>query len=393
MTGTKSSAAAVVPARDGRRARARTLPRQASGPAVPARSDVRDWTRRAPSRLHHSRPTEPGYVRVRHGRGFRYRDAEGAPLSDPDALARIRALVIPPAWRDVWICARPDGHLQAVGTDAAGRRQYLYHPAFRAEQERAKHDHVLDVAEVLPALREAVEAHLTDRGLTRRRVLATAVRLLDLGFFRVGSDRYTELHNSYGLTTLLREHARRRRGAVVFTYVGKHGRETVLPVSDPAACRTLTALLRRSGGGDRLLAFWERRVWHDVSGDDVNAYLKEQAGLDITAKDFRTWHATVMAAVALAVSQGAAARSETARRRAVARAAAEVAGYLGNTPAVCRASYINPRVIELYEEGVTIASALPRLGDGVDPGVPATHGPAERAVLRMLRTGRPPEGG
>ncbi|MGI5341087.1 DNA topoisomerase IB [Streptomyces sp. CA-181903] len=390
MTGTKSSVGVVIPAPD--RRRARTLPRQASGPAVPVGTDVGDRTRRAPSRLHHSRPTEPGYVRLRHGRGFRYRDADGAPLRDPDALARIRALVIPPAWRDVWICARPDGHLQAVGTDAAGRRQYLYHPAFRAEQERAKHDHVLDVAEALPALREAVEGHLADRGLTRERVLATAVRLLDLGFLRVGSDRYAELHNSYGLTTLLREHARRRRGAVVFTYIGKHGREIVLPVSDPAACRTLTSLLRRRGGGDRLLAYWERRAWHDVSGDDVNAYLKEQAGLDITAKDFRTWHATVMAAVALAVSQGAA-RNETARRRAIARAAAEVAGYLGNTPAVCRASYINPRVIELYEEGITIAPALPRLGDGVDPGVPATHGPAERAVLCMLRTGRPPEGG
>ncbi|MGK5641858.1 DNA topoisomerase IB [Streptomyces sp. URMC 126] len=393
----KSPVGDVIPTRE---RRVRALPRQASGspgPAGssgspgPARTGPRGWSERAPSRLHHSRPTDPGYVRVRHGRGFRYRDAEGAPLRDPDALARIRELVIPPAWRDVWICTRPDGHLQAVGTDAAGRRQYLYHPAFRAEQERAKHDHVLDVAEALPALRETVEEHLADRGLTRRRVLATAVRLLDLGFFRVGSDRYTELHNSYGLTTLLREHARRRRGAVVFTYTGKHGREIVLPVTDPAACRTLTALLRRRGEDDRLLAYWERRAWHEVSGDDVNAYLKEQAGLDITAKDFRTWHATVMAAVALAVSQGAV-RSETARRRAVARAAREVAGYLGNTPAVCRASYINPRVIELYEEGVTIAPALPRLGDGVDPGAPATHGPAERAVLHMLRTGRPPKG-
>ncbi|GEC09192.1 DNA topoisomerase [Streptomyces spinoverrucosus] len=337
-------------------------------------------------RLHHSSPTDSGYRRLRHGRGFRYLDARGEPLRDPAERERIRGLVIPPAWRDVWICTRANGHLQAVGTDDAGRRQYLYHPQFRAEQEQAKHEHVLDAAEALPAVREAVEEHLRDRGLTRQRVLATAVRLLDLGFFRIGSDRYTELNNSFGLTTLQRDHSRCRAGAVLFTYTGKHGREIVQTVADPAACRSLTALLRRRGGGERLLAYWERRAWHDVNGDDVNAYLRELAGLDITAKDFRTWHATVMAAVALAVSQPVA-RSRTARRRAVARAVREVAGYLGNTAAVCRASYLNPRVIELYEEGTTVAAALPHLGDEGAYGIPATQGPAERAVLRLLRDG------
>ncbi|MFE9773324.1 DNA topoisomerase IB [Streptomyces sp. NPDC005931] len=340
-------------------------------------------------RLRYCRPTDPGYSRVRHGRGFRYLDADGQPLRDAAALDRIRALVIPPAWQDVWICTRPNGHLQAVGTDAAGRRQYLYHPRFRAEQEQAKHEHVLDVAERLPAVREAVEGHLGETGLTRRRVLATAVRLLDLGFFRIGSDRYAELNNSFGLTTLLREHSRCQGGAVLFTYTGKHGKEIVQTVADPAACRSLTALLRRRGGGDRLLAYWERPSWHEVASADVNAYLKEVAGLEITAKDFRTWHATVMAAVALAVSESVA-RSESARRRAIARACREVSGYLGNTPAVCRASYINPRVIELYEEGVTVAAALPRIGDEGTFGIPATQGPAERAVVRMLRTGQPP---
>ncbi|NEC52492.1 DNA topoisomerase IB [Actinospica acidiphila] len=340
-------------------------------------------------RLHHSRPTDAGYRRLRHGRGFRHLDVTGEPLRDRAELARVRALVIPPAWTDVWICARADGHLQAVGTDAAGRRQYLYHPRFRAEQEAAKHEHVLDVAETLPALRETVEGHLGDRGLTRPRVLATAVRLLDLGFFRIGSDRYAELNNSYGLTTLLKEHSRRRAGAVLFSYTGKHGKEVIRAVADPAACRSLTALLSRRGGGDRLLAYWEGRAWHDVSNVDVNGYLKELAGLEVTAKDFRTWHATVMAAVALAVSEPAA-RSETARKRAVARAAREVSGYLGNTPAVCRASYINPRVVELFEEGVTVAPALPHLGREAAHGIPATQGVAERAVLTMLRTGAPP---
>ncbi|NUV52174.1 DNA topoisomerase IB [Streptomyces coelicolor] len=342
-------------------------------------------------RLHHSRPTDAGYRRLRHGRGFRYLDVTGEPLRDREELARVRALVVPPAWTEVWICARANGHLQAVGTDAAGRRQYLYHPRFRAEQEAAKHEHVLDVAETLPALREAVEGHLGDRGLTRSRVLATAVRLLDLGFFRIGSDRYAELNNSYGPTTLLKEHSSCRSDAVLFSYTGKHGKDIIRTVADPAACRSLTALLRRRGGGDRLLAYWEGRAWHDVSNADVNAYLKELAGLEVTAKDFRTWHATVMAAVALAVSEPAA-RSETARKRAVARAVREVSGYLGNTPAVCRASYINPRVIELFEEGVTVAPALPHLGHEAAHGVPATQGVAERAVLTMLRTGAPSAG-
>ncbi|MFC8918866.1 DNA topoisomerase IB [Streptomyces sp. NPDC057116] len=340
-------------------------------------------------RLRHSRPTDPGHHRKRHGRGFTYLDPSGRPLRDPAERARIKALAIPPAWQDVWICTRANGHLQAVGTDAAGRRQYLYHPQFRAEQEQAKHEHVLDVAERLPAVREAVEAHLGDRGLTRQRVLATTVRLLDLGFFRIGSDRYTEENNSYGLTTLLREHCRCQAGAVVFSYPGKHGRELIQTVADPPTCRALTALLRRRDDGERLFAYWQSRAWSELNGADVNAYLKELAGLDVTAKDFRTWHATVMAAVALAVSESVA-RSETARRRAISRAVREVADYLGNTPAVCRASYINPRVIELYEEGVTVAAALPRLGDEGAYGIPATQGPAERAVLRMLRTGRAP---
>ncbi|MTE22205.1 DNA topoisomerase IB [Streptomyces sp. TRM43335] len=341
--------------------------------------------------MRHVRPDGPGYARVRCGRGFRYLDTAGRPLRDRAEVERIKALVIPPAWTDVWICPEPDGHLQAVGTDAAGRRQYLYHPGFRAEQEQAKHEHVLDVAEALPRIREAVEAHTSLRGLTRERVLGTAVRLLDLGFFRVGGERYAELNNSYGLTTLLREHAESARGTVTFSYTGKHGREIVRAVADPATCRAVRALKRRRGGGDRLLSYWDRPVWREVTGEDLNAYLKDLGGVDITAKDFRTWHGTVLAAVALAVSRFADG-SATTRRRAVARAMREVSEYLGNTPAVCRASYVNPRVIELYEEGVTIAPALHRLGDGAAFGVPATQGAVEGAVLRMLRTGRPPSG-
>ena len=344
-------------------------------------------------RLRHVRPGEPGYTRRRHGRGFCYLDTEGRPLRDPAELARVRGLVIPPAWRDVWICPWPNGHLQAVGYDDAGRRQYLYHPQFRAEQEQAKHDHVLEVAAALPRLREGVEAHLAQRGLTRDRVLATAARLLDLGFFRVGSQRYTERHHSYGLTTLLRVHCRCSRGQVTFTYPAKHGRQQVQAVVDPATCRAVAALMRRrADAGERLLAYWQRPRWRDVTGEELNAYLRDLSGVAISAKDFRVWHATVLAAVALAVSD-AAGGSATARRRAVARAVREVADYLGNTPAVCRASYVNPRVIELFEEGVTAAPALHRLGEHGGFGTPATRGAVEQAVLHMLRTGRPPRPG
>ncbi|MCC5033658.1 DNA topoisomerase IB [Streptomyces sp. WAC 00631] len=343
-------------------------------------------------RLRHTRPDEPGYRRVRHGRGFRFLGPDGRPVRDPAALERIRALVIPPAWTNVWISRHPHGHLQAVGTDAAGRRQYLYHPRFRAEQERAKHDHVLAAAEALPRIRATAERHLGERGLTRNRVLATGVRLLDLGFFRVGSERYADRNQTFGLTTLLREHTACRRGQVTFTYPAKHGKEQIQAVADPGTCRAVTALMRRRSGGDRLLTYWQRPEWREVAGADLNGYLRETGGVDITAKDFRTWHATVLMAVALAVSEHAGRRSPAAARRAVGRAIREVSCYLGNTPAVCRASYINPRVVELYEDGATIAPALHRLGDGGTFGVPATQGAVEEAVLRLLRTGRPPEG-
>jgi DNA topoisomerase-1 len=340
-------------------------------------------------RLRHTRVGERGYYRHRHGRGFRYVDSGGRPVTDPAERARIKALVIPPAWEDVWICAAANGHLQASGRDAAGRRQYLYHPHYRERQDLAKHEHVLEVAETLPRIREAVEAQLSGKGLVHDRVLAAAVRLLDLGFFRVGGDRYADLNQTYGLTTLLREHIVCGRGGITFTYRAKHGKEQVQAVVDPAACRVVGELMRRRGGGDRLLAYWEHRAWHDVTADEVNTYLKSLSGLEITAKDFRTWHATVLASVALAVSDHARI-TVTGRRKAIARAVREVSQYLGNTPAVCRASYINPRVIELFEQGVSIVDVLPQLGEEQTFGVPATHGAAEEAVLHLLRTGRAP---
>ncbi|GGT29331.1 MULTISPECIES: DNA topoisomerase IB [Streptomyces] len=335
------------------------------------------------TRLRTSDPHRPGWQRVRHGRGFRYLDAAGAPLA-AGQRERVRRLAIPPAWTAVWICPWPNGHIQAIGTDAAGRRQYLYHEAFREQRDAAKHEHVRRVARSLPRLRQAVEEDLAGRGLGRDRVLACAARLLDLGFFRIGGERYARDNESHGLTTLLREHARCSRGEVCLDFPAKSGRHVVRALVDDAALAVVRALLRRQEPGPRLFAYREGRTWREVRAADLNAYLQKRSGRDITAKDFRTWHATVLAAVALAVSARTANGSQAVRKRAAARAVREVSEYLGNTPAVCRASYIDPLVFERYEDGVTIASALGRLGEDAELGTPATRGAVERAVLRLL---------
>ncbi|MEU6348542.1 DNA topoisomerase IB [Streptomyces sp. NPDC047072] len=335
-------------------------------------------------RLRTSSCDRPGLTRVRCGRGFRYRDESGAAVKDPEQLARIRGLVIPPAWRDVWICPWPNGHLQAVGTDDAGRRQYLYHEEFRARQEQAKHEHVREVARALPALREQVTADLAGRGLSRTRVTACAVRLLDLGFFRIGSDRHTRFSETYGLTTMLKEHVTCGREELTFAFPAKGGTEIVRALVDDGALTVVRALKRRRRGGERLLVYWERGAWHDLHGADLNEALRRLSGTDITAKDFRTWHATVLAAVALAVTAEEARATAAARHRQTVRAVREVSHYLGNTPAVCRASYIDPKVFELFERGETIAPALTRLGEHGDFGRPATQGAVEAAVLDLL---------
>jgi DNA topoisomerase IB len=325
----------------------------------------------------------PGIRRLRRGRGFAYVGVDGQPLRDPEVLARIRALVIPPAWRDVWICPVPNGHLQAVGTDAAGRRQYLYHQAWRTRRDQEKFDHMLEFARALPGLRQRVAADLAEEGLTRERVLACATRLLDRGFFRMGSEGYAEQNQTYGLATIHQRHVRLDGDVIAFDYVTKGGKRRLQSVLDPEAHEVVAALLRRRGGGPELLGFRRGGAWVDVRSEDVNAYIKEQTGGDFTAKDFRTWAATVLAAVALA-SSFPVARSRTARTRAVRRAVQEVAQYLGNTPAVCRASYIDPRLFDRYRSGLTVAAALERLGEVDEPGEPAHQGAIEAAVLDLI---------
>jgi DNA topoisomerase I len=329
----------------------------------------------------------PGIRRRRRGRGFSYLDEQsGEVIHDPETLGRIRSLVIPPAWRDVWICPLPNGHLQAVGTDAAGRRQYLYHQAWRLRREQEKFDHVLDFARALPDLRRRVRAHLDGGDLGRQRVLACVVRLLDRGFFRIGSESYAERNDTYGLATMHKRHVRIEGEEVVFDYPSKGGRRRVASVVDPEARELLATLRRRRGGGPELLAWREGRGWVDVRSEDINDYLRQVAGGDFTAKDFRTWNGTVLAAVALSASWPVA-RSRTARTRAIARAVQEVAHYLGNTPAVCRASYIDPRLFDRYRSGLTIAGALERVGDVDGPGEPG-HQVIEQAVLELIEERR-----
>jgi DNA topoisomerase I len=331
--------------------------------------------------------SRPGIRRTHSGKGFRYVDAAGAPVTDPAVLQRIQDLVLPPAWEDVWICAVPNGHVQATGVDAKGRRQYRYHDAWRVQRDLAKHDRVLDFAARLPAARERLRHDLTATDeLTRERVLACAVRLLDLGFFRIGGEQYAEENSSYGLATIRKEHVTvHRDGSIELEFPGKSGKLWSRSLAEPEVGAVVSALKRRRGGGEELLAFKDATgAWVDVKSGDINAYLRSVTGGDDTAKDFRTWSATVLAAVGLAVSTYAA-DSPTARKRAVTRVVKEVAEKLGNTPAVCRASYIDPRVIDLYADGTTIAGDLEALGEEAATGSPAFQGAIEAAVLRLLR--------
>jgi len=326
---------------------------------------------------------DPGYARRKAGRGFTYVDGSGTRVRDADVLARLRALAIPPAWTDVWICTDERGHLQAVGTDAAGRRQYLYHPAWRVRRDREKFDHMLEFARALPKIRRDCAKKLARPEMDRDKVLACAVRLLDLGFFRIGTEGYAEQHQHYGLATIRKEHVRIDGDVVTFDYVAKSGKRRVQSVVDPAVVDIVTQLKRRRGGGPELLAYKHDGRWRDVKSVEINEFIKEITGADFTAKDFRTWSATVLAAVALAVSAEAV-TSKTSRKRAVVRAVKEVAHYLGNTPAVCRSSYIDPRAIDRFEAGTTIAPALSKLGEGAAFGQLAIQGAIEDAVLDLL---------
>jgi DNA topoisomerase I len=337
-------------------------------------------TRSSPTpRLRRADCTGPGLRRRRQGRGFVYLDPDGERVKEPEVLTRIQELVIPPAWDEVWICPYPGGHIQATGLDDRGRKQYLYHPRWRERRDQAKFEDMVAFARTLPDLRKHIEREMARDDMSRAHVLACAVRLLDRGFFRVGGEDYAVTNQSYGLATIRKEHVRLRGDTLHFDYPAKSGKRQIRAVVDPLVADTVVRLKNRRGGTPELLAYKERRRWVDVRSADINEYLKETTGQDVSAKDFRTWNATVLAAVALAVS-GEVAATKTGRKRAISRAVKEVAYYLGNTPAVARASYIDPRVFDRYRDGDTIGLSLVAEEDDA----PAIQGPVEEAVLDLI---------
>jgi DNA topoisomerase IB len=328
--------------------------------------------------------SEPGITRRRRGRGFEFLDADGARIDDEETLSRIRELAIPPAWKEVWICTHPRGHLQATGVDAAGRKQYLYHADWRTRRDQQKFDEMLEFAEALPRLRRAVRRDLAASELTRDQVLACAVRLLDLGMFRIGSEDYAEQNQSYGLATLLKEHVTLNGRRVRFDYPAKSNQRREHWVEDPHVVPVLAALKKRRGGSDELLAYREGRRWADVTSADVNEYVKAAIGREFSAKDFRTWNGTVLAAVALAevAAIEEMPKSKTGRKRLINNAVKGVAWFLGNTPAVARSSYIDPRVFDRFDSGWTIA--LPkRTGDELLANE-TTRRRVEKAVIDLI---------
>jgi DNA topoisomerase IB len=327
----------------------------------------------------------PAISRRRRGKGFEYLDeTTGERIENEEVVQRIKALAIPPAWEDVWVCADPLGHIQATGVDARGRKQYRYHDLWRERRDRQKFDAMVDFARSLPKLRKKVERDLRKRKISRERVLACSVRLLDRGFFRIGSEDYAEENDTYGLATMRKRHVTVKGDRVTFDYEAKGGKRRVQVVGDRAISGLVRTLRKRQGGGHELLAYRNGRRWRDVRSDEINNYIKEVIGEEHSAKDFRTWNATVLAAVVLA---GAARERDMStkggRNRAKRDAVKQVAHYLGNTPAVCRASYIDPRVFDRLDGGLTVGGVLDRLPE--DPADwPEIQRPIEKAVLDLI---------
>jgi DNA topoisomerase IB len=315
---------------------------------------------------------------------FRYLDARGNRIDDPDKLARIEGLVIPPAWKDVWISPRPGAKLQATGVDKAGRRQYLYHPEFRARQEQAKFDRLVSFAEKLPDLRMAMGEHMTHDPYDRERVCAVAVRLINMAWFRVGSDRYAKMSRTHGVTTLTKRHVSIRGTRVTFRFRAKHRVQVRTSVVDAELAEALKALVDQPGGA-RLFRYGFNGDSCALTGAVLNDYIREHMGHEFTAKDFRTWGGTLTAAIALA--EHGVAETENEARKIVAQVMRTVGEKLGNTPAVARSSYVSPAVVEQYLDGRTIEDFRPRhlrIVRARDIGLD----PEESALVGLLRSWR-----
>ena len=340
-------------------------------------------------RLRRSDLTKPGFARRRSGKGFSYLGTDGKPLKDEDAVARIKELVIPPAWTDVWINTDPRGHIQATGVDAAGRKQYLYHPDFRAQQEQAKYDKLIRFADRLPALRERLADDLDKEGLDRDRVAAIALRLINLGWFRVGNDRYAKESRTYGITTLTRRHVTVRGGRISLSFRGKHNVQVRTTLVDEELAAAVRDLLAVQKGGRVFRYQQEDGRLANLTSRHLNEYVKEHMGDEFSAKDFRTWGGTLLAGIGFAerAARDGFPETPTDEKRSIAAVMRGVAQQLGNTPAVCRASYVSPAVIDQYLDGRTIEDFRPRHLRVVGARSVSLD-PEELALLSLLRSYR-----
>jgi DNA topoisomerase-1 len=329
--------------------------------------------------LRRSDPHGPGTTREHSEAGFRYRDPSGAVITDAGTLRRIAALVIPPAWTDVWISPDPLGHIQATGVDIRGRTQYRYHPTWREQRDAQKFAHMLRFADALPALRTATVHDLKRRQLDKDRVVASAVRLIDLGLFRIGGERYAELDHHYGAATLEKRHVRVTREGVLFDYIAKEGKRRTITVTDEAIRSTVRNLLRSGNGLDALFCWEDGDTWHPLRSHHVSAYIAARAGGHFTAKEFRTWNATVL--MGLLLANAAPSPAAHSRKRVIAASVRGVADWLGDTPAVARSSYIDPRLISRYESEGQLPTIPPH------PPVLPTATEAETAVATLLAAG------
>jgi DNA topoisomerase I len=322
----------------------------------------------------------PGITRRRAGKGFSYRDQRDERITDKTVIKRIKGLAIPPAWTDVWICPSPNGHLQATGRDVKGRKQYRYHPRWREVRDENKYQHVLAFGRALPSIRERVEADLGKRGLPREKVLAAVVRLLETTLIRVGNDQYAKENKSFGLTTMRDRHAQIDGSTISFEFSGKSGIEHEIDLTD----RRLARIVKQCQDipGQQLFQYIDDDGTRQaIDSDDVNAYLKDISGANYTAKDFRTWAGTKLAAAALAEFE--AFDSETAAKKNVMAAIERVAARLGNTTTICRKCYVHPAIIDAYMDGDTVSSILQRAGEELAAHL-ADLEPEEAAVLMLL---------
>ena len=364
------------------------MPSSPNGSKTPSPADEELTTAEQDSRetaeaagLHYVSDESPGITRKGAGKGFYYLDPEGKKIADKDEIKRLNALAIPPAYKQVWVCPDPLGHLQATGRDDRGRKQYRYHETYRAARDVEKYEHVIDFAQALPALRETVQTHLRKRGLPREKVLAAVVAVMEKTLIRVGNEEYAEQNGSYGLTTLRNRHADVRGSRVHFEFKGKSGVEHEIDLTDAKLARIVAAC--EDLPGQHLFGYRdEQGEVVDITSEDVNEYLQEVTGKHFTAKDFRTWAGTVLAATALREFEKF--DSEAQAKKNVVAAVERVAERLGNTQAVCRKCYIHPAVIESYMDG-QLAERLAHRAEAELADHLGDLPPEEAAVLVLLR--------